>query len=73
MSTAIITGASSLQMAMPTTAPTVLPKLRSTSNGPTCRAMTPPMKNVDEIRCYMRDPDGYLIEVGQSIAVDDDG
>ena len=35
--------------------------------------LTPPMKNVDEIRCYMRDPDGYLIEVGQSIAADDDG
>ena len=32
--------------------------------------LTPPMKNVDEIRCYMRDPDGYLIEVGQSIAAD---
>lgn len=29
--------------------------------------LTAPMKNVDEIRCYIRDPDGYLIEVGQSI------
>lgn len=29
--------------------------------------LTPPTINGDEIRCYMRDPDGYLIEVGQSI------
>ena len=29
--------------------------------------LTAPIKNVDEVRCYMRDPDGYLIEVGQSI------
>ncbi len=28
--------------------------------------LTPPKKHADEIRCYMRDPDGYLIEVGQS-------
>jgi hypothetical protein len=23
----------------------------------------------DEIRCYLRDPDGYLIEVGQATGV----
>ena len=37
---AIITGASSLAMAMPTTPPTALDRLRSTSTGPVCRAMT---------------------------------
>lgn len=30
------------------------------------RFVTPPMDRGAEIRCYMRDPDGYLIEVGQS-------
>jgi catechol 2,3-dioxygenase-like lactoylglutathione lyase family enzyme len=28
--------------------------------------LTPPIDRAAEIRCYMRDPDGYLIEVGQS-------
>jgi catechol 2,3-dioxygenase-like lactoylglutathione lyase family enzyme len=28
--------------------------------------LTPPMDRGAEIRCYMRDPDGHLIEVGQS-------
>ena len=28
--------------------------------------MTPPIDRGAEIRCYMRDPDGYLIEVGQN-------
>ena len=28
--------------------------------------VTPPLDRGPEIRCYMRDPDGYLIEVGQS-------
>jgi predicted enzyme related to lactoylglutathione lyase len=28
--------------------------------------VTPPIDRGVEIRCYMRDPDGYLIEVGQS-------
>jgi catechol 2,3-dioxygenase-like lactoylglutathione lyase family enzyme len=28
--------------------------------------LTEPKVHEDEIRCYMRDPDGYLIEVGQS-------
>jgi catechol 2,3-dioxygenase-like lactoylglutathione lyase family enzyme len=28
--------------------------------------VTPPIDREAEIRCYMRDPDGYLIEVGQS-------
>ena len=28
--------------------------------------LTPPKVHESEIRCYMRDPDGYLIEVGQS-------
>jgi catechol 2,3-dioxygenase-like lactoylglutathione lyase family enzyme len=28
--------------------------------------LTPPIDRGSEIRCYMRDPDGYLIEVGQS-------
>jgi len=28
--------------------------------------LTPPKVHSREIRCYMRDPDGHLIEVGQS-------
>jgi catechol 2,3-dioxygenase-like lactoylglutathione lyase family enzyme len=28
--------------------------------------VTPPIDRGAEIRCYMRDPDGYLIELGQS-------
>jgi len=28
--------------------------------------LTPPIDRGAEIRCYLRDPDGYLIEVGQS-------
>jgi predicted enzyme related to lactoylglutathione lyase len=31
--------------------------------------LTEPKDHAAEIRCYMRDPDGYLIEVGQSKAV----
>lgn len=29
--------------------------------------LTPPKRHDTEIRCYIRDPDGYLIEVGQTI------
>ena len=28
--------------------------------------LTPPIDRGTEIRCYLRDPDGYLIEVGQA-------
>jgi catechol 2,3-dioxygenase-like lactoylglutathione lyase family enzyme len=28
--------------------------------------LTPPRQHATEIRCYIRDPDGYLIEVGQT-------
>jgi catechol 2,3-dioxygenase-like lactoylglutathione lyase family enzyme len=28
--------------------------------------LTPPKKHATEMRCYIRDPDGYLIEVGQT-------
>jgi catechol 2,3-dioxygenase-like lactoylglutathione lyase family enzyme len=28
--------------------------------------LTPPRQHEHEIRCYIRDPDGYLIEVGQT-------
>jgi len=28
--------------------------------------LTPPKQHRDEIRCYIRDPDGHLIEVGQT-------
>jgi lactoylglutathione lyase len=28
--------------------------------------LTPPQDRDSEIRCYLRDPDGYLIEVGQT-------
>ena len=29
--------------------------------------LTPPIDRGQEIRCYMRDPDGHLIEVGQLV------
>jgi catechol 2,3-dioxygenase-like lactoylglutathione lyase family enzyme/alkylhydroperoxidase family enzyme len=29
--------------------------------------LTPPIDHGSEIRCYLRDPDGHLIEVGQSV------
>jgi len=29
--------------------------------------LTPPVQRDGEIRCYLRDPDGHLIEVGQSL------
>jgi len=29
--------------------------------------LTPPMDRGGEIRCYVRDPDGHLIEVGQAV------
>lgn len=29
--------------------------------------LTPPMDRGAEIRCYLRDPDGHLIEVGQTV------
>ena len=29
--------------------------------------LTEPKHHPDEIRCYIRDPDGYLIEVGQTL------
>jgi catechol 2,3-dioxygenase-like lactoylglutathione lyase family enzyme len=28
--------------------------------------LTPPIAKYGEIRCYMRDPDGYIIEIGQT-------
>jgi catechol 2,3-dioxygenase-like lactoylglutathione lyase family enzyme len=31
--------------------------------------LTPPIDRVAEIRCYVRDPDGYLIEVGQATGI----
>ena len=31
--------------------------------------LTPPMDRGAEIRCYMRDPDGYLIEVGEATGI----
>jgi catechol 2,3-dioxygenase-like lactoylglutathione lyase family enzyme len=31
--------------------------------------LTPPKDHGSEIRCYMRDPDGHLIEVGQATGV----
>ena len=31
--------------------------------------VTPPMQRASEIRCYLRDPDGHLIEVGQTTAM----
>jgi catechol 2,3-dioxygenase-like lactoylglutathione lyase family enzyme len=34
--------------------------------------VTPPKQHQYEIRCYIRDPDGYLIEVGQTTDPDGD-
>jgi catechol 2,3-dioxygenase-like lactoylglutathione lyase family enzyme len=34
--------------------------------------LTPPKQHQYEIRCYIRDPDGYLIEVGQTTDPDGD-
>ena len=31
--------------------------------------LTPPIDRGAEIRCYMRDPDGHLIEVGQLVSL----
>jgi catechol 2,3-dioxygenase-like lactoylglutathione lyase family enzyme len=31
--------------------------------------LTPPVDRGREIRCYVRDPDGHLIEVGQTVGV----
>jgi catechol 2,3-dioxygenase-like lactoylglutathione lyase family enzyme len=33
------------------------------------RFLTPPQDRGREIRCYLRDPDGHLIEVGQTVTV----
>lgn len=33
------------------------------------RFLTPPIDRGAEIRCYLRDPDGHLIEVGQATGV----
>jgi hypothetical protein len=32
-------------------------------------SLTPPIDRGAEIRCHMRDPDGYLIEVGQATGI----
>jgi predicted enzyme related to lactoylglutathione lyase len=34
--------------------------------------LTPPKQHEYEIRCYIRDPDGYIIEVGQTTDPDND-
>src|SRR5919204_1804988 len=33
--------------------------------------LTPPQDRGSEIRCYLRDPDGHVIEVGQTIRLPD--
>ena len=38
-----------------------------TSKGATF--LTPPVDRGGEIRCYMRDPDGYLMEVGEATGI----
>jgi hypothetical protein len=35
-------------------------------------AVAPPKQHQYEIRCYIRDPDGHLIEVGQTTDPDGD-
>jgi catechol 2,3-dioxygenase-like lactoylglutathione lyase family enzyme len=34
--------------------------------------LTPPVDFGRELRCYLRDPDGHLIEVGQSTGLRDE-
>jgi hypothetical protein len=34
--------------------------------------LTPPKQHQYEIRCYIRDPDGHLIEVGQTTDLEGD-
>jgi catechol 2,3-dioxygenase-like lactoylglutathione lyase family enzyme len=31
--------------------------------------LTPPIRRETEVRCYIRDPDGYLTEVGQTTVI----
>ncbi len=38
-------------------------------SGKGAQFLTPPIDRGAEIRCYMRDPDGHLIEVGQATGV----
>ncbi|MGW2559545.1 VOC family protein [Streptomyces sp. NPDC001514] len=38
----------------------------ATSSAKGAEFLTPPIDRRAELRCYMRDPDGYLIEVGQA-------
>jgi catechol 2,3-dioxygenase-like lactoylglutathione lyase family enzyme len=35
-------------------------------SGRGAKFLTPPKRHATEMRCYIRDPDGYLIEVGQT-------
>jgi len=35
--------------------------------------LTPPIDRGVELRCYMRDPDGRLIEVGQATGIKESG
>lgn len=42
------------------------PSLLRGVEGEGAEFVTPPIDRGAEIRCYLRDPDGYLIEVGQS-------
>ena len=35
--------------------------------------LTPPTDRENELRCYMRDPDGHLIEVGQTTRIPPQG
>ena len=37
-----------------------------TNGAPGVPILTPPKQHAYEIRCYIRDPDGYIIEVGQT-------
>jgi catechol 2,3-dioxygenase-like lactoylglutathione lyase family enzyme len=41
-------------------------------SAPGAQFLTPPKQHQYEIRCYIRDPDGYLIEVGQTTDPDGD-
>src|SRR6201997_52657 len=41
-------------------------------SGRGAKFLTPPKQHEYEIRCYIRDPDGYLIEVGQTTDPDGD-
>jgi hypothetical protein len=55
-----------MPVALPYPGPWSFPPLGAEWTAKGAEFVTPPIDREAEIRCYLRDPDGYLIEVGQS-------